>query len=78
MYPCTAFKSRYSGAYEGGDWVAFALHPEDIPEDATSDDITASDFWGLDGESDETRFVGRGATPDEAYADLLRRLKGDE
>ena len=80
VYPCTIFVARYSGAYEGGRFVCFPLKHDEIPEAATADDVTAMWFWLTDPvgdavESPETRFVGRGDTPDEALADMIGRIE---
>lgn len=66
-YPVTIVRSRYGGTYEPGVWVAFPLHPEDLPPDWNAGDVLCNRFWQSRDD------IGGGATPDEAYADLLRR-----
>ena len=67
----TIVRSRYGGIYEPGEWVAFACWPADIPPDWNADDVTCAEFFAARGEE-----IGGGATPQEAYEDLLRRLAG--
>ena len=67
-YPATIIATRYSGIYEGGEWAAFPLRPEQIPDDVTADDVTCSTWWEHYG-----RFVGLGMTPDAALADLAAK-----
>lgn len=67
-YPCTVCASRYQGAYEGGLWVAFPVAYWDVPDAAFGCDLSAAAFWT------NADTVGRGATPDEAVQDMLRRL----
>lgn len=66
-YPVTIVRARYGGLYEPGEWLAFPLHPEALPEDWNAGDVACSTFW------DERRDIGGGSTPTEAYEDLLRR-----
>jgi hypothetical protein len=65
-YPITITQARYGGTYEGGEWVAFHLLPEDIPEKAFGDDVTCVSWW-----SDHGDGVGTGSTPQEAHERLL-------
>jgi hypothetical protein len=72
MYPVTICPARYSGVYEGARWVAFPFHAAALAWEADGwdgDDMEAVDYWS----SSRAVVVGRGATPDEAYADLERR-----
>jgi hypothetical protein len=71
LYPCTVFLARYSGLYEGGTWVAFAMEPFEIPPDATGGDTDSAAFW----DEHTTRYIGRGDTPDAAIIDLVGRIK---
>lgn len=67
-YPVTIVLSRYGGVYEPGQWLAFNLDANDLPEDWDGDDGECQDFWqGYDK-------AGSGESPAEAYADLLRIL----
>jgi hypothetical protein len=65
QYPLTIISTRYGGGYEGGLWAAFPLRPEEIPLEATGDDIECQDWW-----EDPPVAVGLGATPDRAVAAL--------
>lgn len=70
-YPVTIVMDRYGGTYSGGVWIAWPLCAEDVPPEPASDDVTAMTFWG---EAKEYPF-GRGATPNEALADLRAPAK---
>ncbi|MBV9448604.1 MAG: hypothetical protein JO345_22180 [Streptosporangiaceae bacterium] len=65
----TILRSRYGGTYEPGEWIAFACWPDDIPPGWNADDLACAEFF-----ASRTREIGGGATPQEAYADLLRLL----
>lgn len=70
VYPCTITHDRYGGCYSGAEWLAWPLDVgyDVFPADAQGDDFAAAVFWDeFDG------LVGKGATPDDAYDDLLRR-----
>ncbi len=62
----TIVSSRYG--WEGANWLAFPGLPDEVPGDAFSDDPESHEFWT----SGEAQFVGRGSTPSEALADLVR------
>lgn len=67
-YPVTIIKSRYQGAYEGAQWVAFNANMDEV-DDAEGSDITCSIFF--------ERYqgpIGRGESPKHAYDDLVRQL----
>ena len=65
----TIVRARYGGIYEPGEWVAFACWPADIPPDWNADDVTCAEFFtARSGE------IGGGATPQEAYEDLVQLL----
>ena len=72
IYPITITMTRYQGVYEGGAWAAFHEYPEDLPEDAFSDDITCMNWWGYFGNT-----AGVGKTPDAALYDLLAKMEKD-
>lgn len=71
LYPVTIITARYQGSYEGGLWCAFNLYELEVPPEATGNDIACYEFW----HSPNAAKVGRGATPDEALADLTKRLE---
>lgn len=81
VYPCTVTPSRYSGTYEGGTWVAFNCHPDELPEEAFGDDVECMGWWidldlgmHLVGWRSHTLVAGRGKTPNDAVLDLQKRL----
>lgn len=71
IWPVTIAADRYGGAYSGGSWLAFPLHPSAVPDGPFGGDVVANRWWA------ELRDmpVGRGDTPDQAYDDLARRLE---
>lgn len=44
-YPLTICVDRYSGAYSGGEFTAWNLDANEVPEEIHSDDVTCSLFW---------------------------------
>jgi hypothetical protein len=84
-YPLTLAKDRYTGVYSGGEWIAFALEPHEVPAEPWGGDVTAASYWGsgevLKGgvlpqdQPRNPRFVGRGGTPEAAMSDLGTRMK---
>jgi hypothetical protein len=75
IYPVTVVQARYGGTYSGGGtWLAFPVHPEELGKGAWEDwagsDIECADWWAR--QREEGWLVGRGATPDEAWTDLLK------
>ncbi len=69
MMSVTITRSRYGGTYEPGDWIAFACLPQELPPAWYGNDLEVIQFF------DERRGeIGGGATPQEAYEDLLRLL----
>lgn len=68
-YPITIVMDRYNGVYSGGKWLAFQGNPDEIPLDYSYGDLEAKAF------ADKPICTyGRGQSPDEALADLERRL----
>lgn len=70
LYPVLIFQTRYGGTYEGGSWAAIA-NCDVIPEDAIGCDTECADWWY----SEESKLVGVGNTPDEAYVKMLIKHK---
>lgn len=59
-------EDRYTGAYSGHRYTAWVGN---IPDDASGGDSTCAEFW------DTNKVIfGGGSTPDEAVADLFRKL----
>ena len=73
-YPCTIARARYGGAYEGGEWVAFPLNVYALPDGWDASDVPCWVFW----DSVASQIIGRGSTPNEAYADLVNRSECKE
>lgn len=69
IYPLTIIKSRYNGIYSGGIYLAFNLHHQDVPSEATGGDMECDEFW-----REYSRPVGKGSKPGEAIYNLLRKL----
>lgn len=68
IYPCTIIRDRYGGVYSGGEWLAWPLPEDEVPEGPSDSDVACANFWGLSMEA-----VGRGINPSDAYQDLLAR-----
>jgi hypothetical protein len=69
LYPVVIREARYSGVYEGGKWFAIAEYSgesEALEAYIHGDDCDALDFW----DSEESKMIGVGNTPDEALKDL--------
>lgn len=67
VYPVVIEMDRYGGCYSGAKWHAWNL--QSVPDGASSGDVECSMFWDSNDEP-----VGKGNTPDEAYADLLNKF----
>lgn len=65
----TIVRSRYGGVYEPGEWIAFPLGPEELPEAWHGNDQDCEEFFRL-----RSGEIGGGPSPQDAYEDLLRRL----
>jgi hypothetical protein len=73
LCPVTVVMDRYCGAYSRGEWLAFNCDPQDVPEEPWCDDCICDEFWHF---LDEKRApVGKGATPDKAYEDLVSKME---
>lgn len=76
LYPVTIVLDRYTGAYSGGQWVAWDCAEESVPFEPSSGDGDAMAFW-YDVKKGAVREIpnwGIGATPEEAFIDLDRKL----
>jgi len=69
-YPITVVRTRYGGIYEPGEWVAFPLAPQDMPQDWNAEDLRCASFW-----FEFRGVVGAGASPGEAYDDLVEQYR---
>jgi len=79
IYPLTIIKDRYNGVYSGGAYTAWNLDPDDVPRLVHGDDMTCMDFWSAHSKNNKcwdgsTIIVGKGATIEEAVADLREKL----
>lgn len=72
LYPLTIIRDRYTGVYSGASFTAWNLDYDEIPYEVSGDDISCYQFWsGLD---TAIYVVGKGATVEEAYCDLLQKM----
>ena len=69
IYPLTIIADRYTGAYSGGNFIAFNLEADEVPEDVYSDDCGCHDFW-----KNNDIICGKGRTVSEALANLYIEL----
>lgn len=67
-YPLTVIKDRYDGTYSGGKFLAF--NDNSVPAAVYGDDVICAGFWSKTGHS---YMVGKGNTPNEAIADLIKQ-----
>jgi hypothetical protein len=78
IYPVIILKSRYGGTYEGADWIAFNADYEDL-KGVDDGDCECVEFFRKINASKmincfkEIILCGRGATPQEAYDDLVKK-----
>lgn len=71
-YPCTIVAARYGGSYEGGKWLAFPVAHEAVPEEVDGGDLECSTWFN---DTANTRQIGTGSTPDEAFDVLKIRMR---
>ena len=67
----TIVRSRYSGIYEPGVWLAFAQPPDLLPPEWNGSDTECCGYFALES---NCRYLGGGDTPQNAYDDLLSKL----
>jgi hypothetical protein len=77
LYPVVIYEDRYGGTYSGGRWLAVAQG--DNPErnlflTGAYDGDSEASFWG----SNLPKWVGVGATPNDALEDLRHKSGGDQ
>jgi len=70
VYPCTIVHDRYGGVYSGAKWIAFPQDYDHVNEAVGADDVSCCNYW-----NEHPWTVGRGETPQEAYEDLVKKLK---
>lgn len=71
IYPLTIISDRYSGVYSGGNYTAWNLYADEVPEGVYADDCECYEFW-----MENKIICGKGRTTSEALADLYLKLKG--
>lgn len=74
VYPLTIVADRYGGTYSGAQYLAFNLFAGDQPYEVGGDDTDEMMFWDEKNGDCKRYKIGKGATPDEALADLARLL----
>ena len=87
IYPLTVIRDRYNGTYSGASYLAFNLDSNLVPSEVHESDVPCSYFWDLiDGGNfvegkvardyrDVVKYVGKGATIEDAVVDLYRKMK---
>lgn len=78
-YPVTIISTRYGGSYEDGDWAAFLCDPQQVPDDATGNDLECSAFWASiqDGTGEWAGLVAVGDSPVAALQALARTVSAE-
>lgn len=71
IYPLTITADRYTGTYSGGQFIAWNLDADEVPEEIYCDDCGCHEFW-----RDNEIVCGKGRTVSEALSDLYIKLKG--
>ena len=73
IYPLTIVSDRYTGAYSGGQYTAWNLSANELPDGIDGDDVDCMSFW-----RNNTIPVGKGRTVSEALANLYIQLNKDK
>lgn len=88
IYPLTVIRDRYNGTYSGASYLAFNLDSNFVPSEVHDSDVPCSYFWDLIDEGnfvegkvardyrDIVKYVGKGATIEDAVVDLYCKMKG--
>lgn len=72
LYPITIIMDRYCGTYSGGDFTAWLLDNDKIPEAAQDSDVECREFWY---QTANNYLIGKGKTPQEAYDELINKVR---
>ena len=74
IYPITIITDRYTGTYSGGEWTAWALDPDNLPECIFEGDVECANGWHkLKEDRKRGKIIfGIGNTPEAAVRDLVR------
>ena len=87
IYPLSVIRDRYNGTYSGASYLAFNLDSNLVPSEVHDSDVPCSYFWDLIDEGnfvegkvardyrDVVKYVGKGATIEDAVIDLYRKMK---
>ena len=87
IYPLTVIRDRYNGTYSGASYLAFNLDSNLVPSEVHESDVPCPYFWDLIDEGnfvegkvardyrDVVKYVGKGATIEDAVVDLYRKMK---
>ena len=87
IYPLTVIRDRYNGTYSGASYLAFNLDSNLVPSEVHDSDVPCSYFWDLIDEGnfvegkvardyrDVVKYVGKGATIEDAVVDLYHKMK---
>ena len=71
VYPVTIIMDRYGGCYSGALWLAFNDFYYEIPGEVDGSDVECMMYWE---EADKSK-IGFGSSIQEAYQDLVKKLK---
>ena len=72
IYPLVIIEDRYTGVYSNGEYTAWNMYFDEIPQDIDGDDVSCYDFW-----HSYNGIVGLGRTPNEAIEDLRKKLNAE-
>lgn len=87
IYPLTIIRDRYNGTYSGASYLAFNLDSNSVPSEVHGSDTPCLYFWDLIDEGnfvdgkvacdyrDVVKYVGKGATIEDAVIDLYHKMK---
>lgn len=76
QWPAVVVLDRYTGAYSRGKWWAMPLDilDDEVPVDPMCGDMVCDEFW-LNVRDGKYWPVGVGATPSDAFDDLVRQVE---
>ena len=75
IYPLTIIADRYSGAYAGERYAAFAMDPDCVPQEILGGDFPCREWWKENGKK---WFVAAGKTPNAAEKALRLKIMGEK
>jgi hypothetical protein len=65
---------RYDGVYSGAKWLAIHEDPAHVPQEIGGEDLDEQGFWLAYNNQPNSKPIGKGETPDNAYKDLLKKI----